>query len=130
MKKAALLLAAVLTFGSMASAALIPTLLSITPSGNPADPFLWNYEVTLSADESLDPTATSTASPPGTFFTLYDVSSTIPDVVGMPSGWTASSQLVGITPSGISPTDNASLYDVTFRYTGPVVDPGGAGTTF
>jgi hypothetical protein len=127
--KSGFLAAAFLAFGSLANASLIPTLSGITPSGNATDPFQWNYSVTLSGDESLDPTGTSTATPPGTFFTLYDVSSTAPILVGTPSGWTASTQLTGITPGGISPTDSPTLWDVTYRYTGPVDAPG-VPTTF
>ena len=124
MKKVALLSAAFLSFGSLASASLIPTLGSITASGNLADPFQWNYNVALSSDEQLNPADTSTAPVPGTFFTLYDVSSTTPIIVGTPTGWTASTQLSGITPSGISPSDSSSLWDVTYTYTGaPLTGP-------
>jgi len=124
MRKAVLLSVAFLTFGSLAHASLIPTLGSITASGNPTDPFLWNYSVALSGDEQLNPADTSSAATPGTFFTLYDVSSTAPVLVGAPVGWTGSEQLVGTTPSGISPTDNSSLWNVTYTYSGPVVAPG------
>lgn len=124
MKKTLLFSGMFLLGGVLAHASLIPTLASITPSGNVADPFQWNYNVTLSGDESLNPSGTATSDPPGTFFTLYDVSSSAPLVIGVPIGWSSSTQLTGITPSGITPTDSASLYDVTFRYTGPFAAPG------
>jgi hypothetical protein len=111
-------------FAGFADASLIPFLVS-GPTGT--GPFAYVYSVTLSADERVDPTATDGNScggvacvPPGTFFTLYDVPGAT--VTSMPSGWTSSIQFTGITPGGISPADNGTLPNITFSYTGPVVD--------
>jgi hypothetical protein len=92
--------------------------------------FTFNYTMSLSNDERLDPTATSGATcppngntqcnPAGTFFTIYD----IPGFVSAnttASGWHTTVQLTGITPSLENPSDSGLLPDVTFTYTGAVV---------
>jgi PEP-CTERM motif len=113
-----------------ANADIIPSL----DSGNPVDlmngTFAFNYTLSLSNLERLDPVATSSTTcppngntqcnPPGTFFTIYD----IPGFVSantVASGWKTTLQLTGITPSLENPGDSG-LPNVTFTYTGPVVN--------
>jgi hypothetical protein len=113
-----------------ATADIIPSL----DSGNPVNlmngTFAFNYTLSLSNLERLDPAATSgttcppngntQCNPPGTFFTIYD----IPGFVSantVASGWKTTVQLTGITPSLENPGDTG-LPNVTFTYTGPVVN--------
>jgi len=126
-----------------AHASLIATL-DGGPTGS--SPFTYTYGVTLSGDERLDPAATNGATcpgpgstavqcnPPGTFFTIYDVGGfqSAGLAPNAPTGWGFTDQLVGITPSTINGSvfDNPSLVNVTFFYTGPVVDGNGVDQHF
>lgn len=70
-----------------------------------------NYTLSFSTSGSSSETLTS-----GDFVTIYDVG----PVGGFttPAGISASSTLVGLTPAGITPTDFATVGNVTFTYTG------------
>ncbi len=126
-----------LTFMGIGNASIIPTL----TSGPVADGPNWdfNYTATLQQDERLDPLSTGgvtcpstgapiQCSPTGTFFTLYDVGSPSTFIsASSPTGWGQTEQLSGITPSTINATfDSATLLNVTFFYTGPIVTTGGS----
>jgi hypothetical protein len=50
------------------------------------------------------------------YFTLYDLPET-PYTVEAPGLWGALSTGTGITPAGLSPTDDPNIRNVTFRYT-------------
>jgi len=108
-----------------AQADIIPTLAG-TPTGTP---YTWNYMAALTSDESLDPVATSGNScsnapcnPPGTFFTIYDFAGYVPgSITATAAGWSAAAQLVGKTPQNISPTDNPTVTNLTFTYTGAML---------
>ena len=54
-----------------------------------------------------------------TFGTLYDIVGFINASVTAGSPFTFSTQLTGITPVGIAPTDSGSLTNITVNYTGP-----------
>jgi hypothetical protein len=122
--------AALLACAALANASLIPELTSVTPLGTN---FAFNYTATVANDERLDPVASSGATcpgpgntlvqctPPGTFFTIYDISGFVSAAVTA-SGWSETSQNVGITPSTINGTafDSPTMPDVTFMYTGPI----------
>lgn len=130
MKRIAILLVLGFLAVGTANADIVPFLSSgpIVDGSN----FDFNYTANLSGDERLDPVATNgvtcpgasgalvQCNPAGTFFTIYD----IPDFVSAStssSGWNATAQLVGITPSLLNPSDNPALTNVTFTYTGAVV---------
>ena len=85
---------------------IIPTLSSVTGS---SPNFTWNYRANVTVDE----TAVK-----GDFFTIYDFSSIQPTITTQPSGWTFSTALVGPTPNLVTPTDNPSLWNLTWTYTG------------
>jgi hypothetical protein len=112
------------------NADIIPSLDSGNPVNNMDGTFTFNYTVSLSNDERLDPVAASGATcppngntqcnPPGTFFTIYDVPGFVSANTAA-SGWETSVQLTGITPSLENPGDSG-LPNVTFTYTGAVVD--------
>ena len=88
-------------------------------SGPVAGVFTWSYEGSLQTGAE-----TTENDPPGpfpTFFTLYDVGGLISGSETQPTGWTATEQFVGVTPSGVSPTDSASVMNITWTYTGSLV---------
>ena len=100
-----------------ANADIIPTLSSITPSGSE---FTWNYTATVTNDQMVVT---------GNYFTIYDFSSISPITATAPAGWTYTTALVGVTPSDVAPVDSASLFNVTFTYTGTtIVGPQSLGT--
>ena len=122
-----------------ASASIIPELQS-GPVSLGGGNFLYVYQATVSDLERLDPTATAgvtcaspsspvtltQCNPKGTFFTIYDVdglnmSATMAS--SLPAGWGVSFNSVGLTPSTLTGNvpDDPSTFNVTFKYTGPVV---------
>jgi hypothetical protein len=131
MRTTVLLAAAMLAMAALANASLIATLSTETPIGSN---FAFNYSATVTADERLDPAATSGVTcpgpgstliqcdPEGTFFTIYDIPGFVSASVSTP-GWAVSEQALGITPSTINGLafDSLSLMNVTFMYTGPIV---------
>ena len=100
-----------------AKADIIPTLGSITPSGGN---FQWNYTVNLTIDQTLRT---------GSYFTIYDFGAPIGATI-QPAGWTFSSSLVGTTPGTVLPSDDASVFNLTWTYTGQttLVGPQALGT--
>jgi hypothetical protein len=93
---------------------IIPTLSSVTGS---APNFTWDYSANVTVNETINH---------GDFFTIYDFSSIMPTTTTQPAGWTFSTALVGPTPSLVTPTDNASLWNLTWTYTGNNSIPGSA----
>lgn len=85
---------------------IIPSLDSVTGS---TPNFTWNYSANVTVNQTINT---------GDFFTIYDFSSIMPTTHNQPSGWTFSTALIGPTPSLVSPSDNASLWNVTWTYTG------------
>jgi len=107
MKKAFVLGLALIGFGSLvARADIIPTLSSVTGS---SPSFTWNYSANVTVDQTVNS---------GDFFTIYDFSSIMPTTTTQPSGWTFSTALVGPTAPLTSPTDNPSLWNLTWTYSG------------
>jgi PEP-CTERM motif len=115
-----------------ADASIIASLVSVT--GGPGN-YTWTYSATLSGDERLDPAATAATicaggqlcSPAGlnpasgSFFTIDDFAG-YNGTTTVPSGnWKAFTALTGTTPASLSPTDSASIVNVSFFYNGPVV---------
>jgi hypothetical protein len=98
---------------SLARAGLVVSLLNETPG---APDSTYEYSVTLQSGEQLSPTANTSATPAGNFFTIYD----IPGFVSAStlSSWNTTSQLTGVTPEGLTPVDSASLINVTYTWTG------------
>jgi hypothetical protein len=131
----ALLALSTLTAAALANAALIPTLVS-GPVASGSD-FAYNYQVDLLPDESLNPAGTAgvtcpgvelvQCNPAGTFVTIYDVQDLVSASVTSP-GWFVSIQLSGVTPSTVNSSsfDNPTVTNVTFFYTGPVVNEHGS----
>ena len=115
MKKAFILgLVAFAAGGLIAYGDIIPTLSSVTGS---SPNFNWNYTANVTVDETVNH---------GDFFTIYDFSSIMPTTTTQPAGWTFSTALVGPTPSLVNPTDNPSMWNLTWTYTGTTAIPGAA----
>lgn len=110
-RKYFLLLAAITTISVAARADIIPTLSSVTGS---SPNFTWNYSANVTVDETINT---------GDFFTIYDFGSIAPGSNTQPTGWTFSQALVGPTAALTSPTDNPSILNLTWTYTGttPIV---------
>ncbi|WP_426167147.1 PEPxxWA-CTERM sorting domain-containing protein [Sandarakinorhabdus sp. DWP1-3-1] len=107
MKKLLFGIAAMLATTS-ANAAIIPTLV-----GDPTDAGNGTYLYTYSATLASDAAALS-----GSFFTLYDIAG-FDSVGNLPANFEFSTQLLGLTPANVLPTDDPTLANVTFTYTGP-----------
>ena len=106
-------LIAITAFSIAARADIIPTLDSVTGS---SPNFTWNYSANVTVDQTVNT---------GDFFTIYDFSSIMPTTTTQPSGWTFSTALLGPTAPLTSPTDNASLWNLTWTYGGAAI-PGSA----
>jgi hypothetical protein len=112
-------------------------------SGPDTGDYIYTYTASLTGDERLDPDATSGVSctgvsgtiiqcnPPGTFFTIYDVGGLV-GVASMPVNWISSVQLIGLSPALLcgSCIDDPTVPNVTFSYTGPVIQANGIDTPF
>ena len=102
-------LIAITAFSIAARADIIPTLSSVTGS---SPNFTWNYSANVTVDQTVNT---------GDFFTIYDFSSIMPTTTTQPSGWTFSTALLGPTAPLTSPTDNASLWNLTWTYSGAAI---------
>jgi len=116
------------------SAALIPSLDS-GPLAVGMGAYAYNYSAEITGGERLDPNATNgvtcpsntgalvQCNPAGTFFTIYDFAGFV-SVTGLPAGWSVLTNALGVTPSAVTQQviDNPNIVNVTFFYTGPVVN--------
>jgi hypothetical protein len=117
MKKTSLLgLAALSATILAANADIIPTLDPAAPA-SAVGGFTWNYTANVTLSQMVNP---------GDFFTIYDFGSFTPGSNLQPAGWTFSSSLVGTNPSLVTPTDNPSLLNLTWTYTGTTPVTGAA----
>jgi hypothetical protein len=98
----------------VSQAGLLPVSLSETKDvGNSR----YSYGVVLTSDSTLKT---------GDYFTIYDFAGYVPGTNLQPAGFTFSSAKLGPTPAGIAPTDNPSIPNVTWTYTGPTTAVGQA----
>ncbi len=99
-----------------ASAGLLPTLVTVTPeAGN----YRWQYAIVLPTDMKLQA---------GNYFTIYDFQGLVPGTVAGPdSNWVTSVTNTGVTPVLLNPTDNPTVPNLVFRYTGPTIPAGQLG---
>jgi hypothetical protein len=102
------LLAVVAAFAAAprAEAGMIPVNVSVTPD---AENFRWTYGVVVTTDVAVQP---------GDFFTIYDFGGLVDGTIVAPSGWNVSTALVGPTPDGTHPADDAAVTNMTFTYAG------------
>jgi hypothetical protein len=125
----------VLALSAIASANIIPTLVSGSPTFS-AGSFLWSYNFALSSDQNaqvglaptLNPVLNSTPDL-GAFMTVYDFAGYVGDSCAGPSGWTCTVQNVGFTPSVVTPdpADNPSIVNITWTHTSGSTTIGGVG---
>lgn len=90
---------------------IIPTFIGAAPSASPQSTD-WSYTINITDEQNANT---------GDFFTIYDFSSVEPFALSAPVGWTFSAQLVGVTASQTNPTDDVSLYNLTWTYSGPTI---------
>src|SRR5256886_10574502 len=113
-KKYSLLLAAITIVSLSARADIIPTLSSVTGS---SPTFTWNYAANVTVDETVNT---------GDFFTIYDFGTIAPGSNTQPTGWTFSQALLGPTPALVNATDNPTILNLTWTYTGSTPISGSA----
>jgi hypothetical protein len=112
MKKISLVVAAGFALLAGARADIIPTLNAVT-SGTGGN-FDWSYRATLTQDEN----AVSGGSNGGDYFTIYDFGGFVPGSNAQPAGWVFSYSLLGTTPPKVTPTDDPTIYNLTWHYVG------------
>ncbi|GGE10157.1 hypothetical protein GCM10011529_15650 [Polymorphobacter glacialis] len=102
---------AALASAATAQASIIPTLIGAPVAvGNGS--FRYTYDATLASDQALVT---------GSYFTLYDLVG-FQGFGNLASGFTGTSQLLGLTPGNVLPDDDASILNVSFVYSGPTVN--------
>jgi hypothetical protein len=89
-----------------AHAHVLPSLESVTTDG---PNFKYTYDVQLDALQRLED---------ADYFTIYDFAGYVPSSIVAPAGWSASVQLVGVTPSDVLPVDDPGLWNLTWTRTG------------
>ena len=98
-----------------ARAGLLPIQVSVLPErGN----FRWTYAIVLPSESQLQS---------GDYFTIYDFGGLVPGSITAPSGWAVGVANVGTTPDRLNPDDNAALPNLTFTYSGSVINTGQTG---
>lgn len=123
MKRISLLFVLVLALSAIASANIIPTLVTGSPTGS--GPFTWSYNFTLSSDQNalvgpaptVNPVLNSTTGL-GAFVTIYDFGG-YNGICAGPAGWTCTAQNVGFTSSVVTadPPDNPNIVNITWALT-------------
>jgi hypothetical protein len=114
MKKSLLkvLSAAVMTVaGAVLANASITVSNPVVSGGGPN--FTWAYGISGDGQEQLNATVP-------TFFTIYDFAGYVAGSIFAPAGWTATTQLVGTTPSGQIIPDSPSILNLVFTYNGAI----------
>ena len=103
-----------------ARADIIPTLFSVSPTG---PNFTWDYTGLVTSNQTVNA---------GNYFTIYDFGGYVAGSAVAPVGWTVSVQLLGTTPSDVLPTDNPSLFNLTWTCVGttPIVGDSSLGGQF
>ena len=94
-------------FNSAGNAGLLPVNVTVTQDDSN---YRYSYGVVLTSDSTLHT---------GDYFTVYDFQGLVGGSNLEPENFTFSSSLVGATPNGTSPTDDPTIDNVTWTYTGP-----------
>jgi hypothetical protein len=111
----ALAITAVLTAPTAARAGLVPVQVSVLPEGGM---YRFTYAIVLPTNSVLRP---------GDYFTSYDFDGFVAGsqtASGSPysADWSASIGNTGPTPGGVLPTDNASISNLSWTYTGAEIN--------
>jgi hypothetical protein len=84
----------------------------------------WSYDVSLAPNSQINPPGTPCDNPGGGIcdglLTIYDFAGYVPATIATNApGWTQGTvQFLGITPAGISPSDNGGLLNLSWAYVG------------
>jgi hypothetical protein len=97
------------------SAGLLPVSVSVTPESGK---FRWTYAIVLPTDSQLQS---------GNYFTIYDFKGFNAGSAVAPDGWSFTTSNVGPTPVLVAPTDDPTVPNLSFKYTGPTIDAGQTG---
>jgi hypothetical protein len=117
---AALAVAAMLGATATARAGLIPVQVSVTPEGGN---FQFTYAIVLPSDAVLQR---------GDYFTIYNFEGLVPGTATASgsmssSNWNFTTTNLGPTPAGVVPADNPNIPNLTWTYTGSVMQGGQTG---
>ena len=121
--KSAPVLAALCGLGLLAAAVparagLLPTAPSIVAEGGN---FRWTYNINVPGYNQIRN---------GDYFTIYDFQGLVPDGPStQPSGWNYSTSMLGVTDPLVNATDDPTIPNLTWTYTGPTISPGITATT-
>ena len=107
--------AAIALAGGTARAGLLPTNVTVFPdAGN----YRWQYAIVLPTDMKLQA---------GNYFTIYDFAGLVDGSVMPPdANWKATVGSGGVPPT-LNPTDDPSIPNLVFTYTGPTIPAGQIG---
>lgn len=100
---------------STAHAGLLPINVTVNPDGTN---FRWTYAIVLPTDMKLEA---------GNYFTIYDFAGYVPGGESAPANWTFTASQVGPTPDRLKPDDDSSLWNLSWKYTGPTIPSGQVG---
>ncbi len=115
---------------SQAKADIVIHSTTVTGSG----PYTWTYDVQVSDGEDVSSTgavpAGSTTTTGGTgisstgykdYLTIYDFAGYVAGSIFAPAGWTATTQMVGPTPADVIATDDPTVVNLLFYWTGATI---------
>ena len=103
-----------------ATASIIVQLDSVAPDLVFPGNYRWTFSAIASSTDGFGSSVDN-------YFTIYDLPGSITTVEASAVYWgSASSALTGVTPVGLTPTDDPSKPNVTFRYTDSSDRPGNA----
>jgi len=107
---------AAVAVATQATAGLLPTQVTVTPSsGN----YRWTYAIVLPTDSKLQA---------GNYFTIYDFEGYMDGTALAPdANWTSNVVKVGPTPTVLNPVDDPSIDNLVFTYTGATIPAGQLG---
>jgi len=100
---------------NVANAGLLPVTVTVLPDGGN---FRWTYNIVLPTDSQLRT---------GDYFTIYDFGGLVADTNSQPLDWSFQQTALGPVPPGVEPTDNPTLPNLTWTYSGPTIVSGSAG---
>jgi len=108
-------LAAVLSAATAARAELIPSDVVVTPNGGGV--FTFSYDLKVLGTSQVQT---------NDYGVIYDVKGLVPGSITAPAGWAVSWSNTGPTPSQTAPTDDLTLPNIKWTYTGAAtISPGG-----
>jgi hypothetical protein len=92
-----------------ARAGLLPVSFTLAPEGGNSR---YSYGIVLTTDAYIKP---------GDYFTIYDFAGFVPGSATQPADWSFGAADKGKTPGNVHPSNDPTLPDLTWTYTGPQV---------